>query len=194
MIFADDSVLENKLARLEPLQESHRELLWPVAQDTDLWTWVPMPVQNREDWDAYFSLAMDLKAKHQRYPFLITDPATGRAAGSTSYGNFSIPDRRVEIGWTWLGPDFRGSGMNRACKFLLLSFAFEKMDMLRVELKTDVRNARSRAAIRKLGATEEGILRSHMSLADGNRRDTIYYSILAEEWPEIRRSLMIPME
>lgn len=189
MIFGDAVILNNTLARLEPMNEAHRDLLWPLANDASIWTWNSAKVADRKDWDTYFSMAMEMKESQKRYPFVIHDIATGRLAGSTSYGNFSIPDNRVEIGWTWLGRDFWGTGLNRACKSLLLGYAFEEMSMLRVELKTDVRNARSRAAILKLGATEEGILRSHMSTHSGPRRDTIYYSILAEEWPEIKHIL-----
>ncbi len=190
MIFGDDIIIENHLVRLEPLREHHVDELWPVVQDPEIWLYQTQPVSNRDQWNAYLQKALDMKRAQQRYPFLIIDRQTNLLAGSTSYGNFFIPDRRVEIGWTWLGNQFQGTLVNKACKFLLLSFAFEKMDMLRVELKTDVRNARTRAAIVAIGATEEGIFRSHMSLPDGSRRDTIYYSILAEEWPMVRRKLM----
>ena len=190
MIFGDKIVLENHLVRLQPLAEEDREKLWPLAQESDIWAFTPSKADTRESWDAYFDQALSLREQHQRYPFLIVEKASGQVAGSTSYGNFSIPDRRVEIGWTWLGKPFRGSHLNKACKFLLLSFAFEKMDMQRVELKTDVRNLRSRAAMKSMGAKEEGILRSHTAMHDGHRRDTIYYSILEHEWLDIRASLL----
>ena len=190
MIFEDDIILEHERVRLEPLAEAHREPLWILAQEPGLWAFVPSSVRSRADWDVYFDEAVALRHKHQRYAFAIIDRATGQAAGCTSYGNFSLHDYRVEIGWTWLGQPFRGTGINKAAKFLLLSFAFEKMDMRRVELKTDVRNLRSRAAILGIGAREEGVLRSHMSLGNGHRRDTVYYSILDTEWPEVRRQLL----
>lgn len=194
MIFADSIVLENDRARLQPLAPADRELLWPLAQDPDIWTFMPKAGNERAHWDNYFDQALAAKEDRQRYPFLILDQVSGQPAGTTSYGNFSLYDRRVEIGWSWLGSSFRGTGLNQACKFLLLSFAFEKMDMLRVELKTDQRNARSRAAIMALGAIEEGVLRSHMRMQDGGRRDTVYYSILAEEWPNVRTVLLRKME
>ncbi len=194
MIFDDDITLEHDRVRLEPLAEPHREPLWLLAQEPGLWAFVPSSVRSRPDWDRYIDQAMELRREHQRYAFAVIDRATGQPAGCTSYGNFSLYDHRVEIGWTWLGQPFRGTGINKAAKFLLLSFAFEKMDMRRVELKTDVRNHRSRAAIKGIGAKEEGVLRSHMSLENGHRRDTVYYSILDTEWPEVRRQLLLDLQ
>lgn len=186
MIFADDIILENSIARLEPMRQEHGARLGELAADPRLWDHNTRPAYTKVGWDAYFSDAMEARARKQRYPFVIINKSTGLLAGSTSYGNLSIQDHRVEIGWTWIASQYWGSPLNMACKFLLLSFAFEKMNMKRVELKTDSRNMRSRKAILKLGATEEGILRSHMSKADGQRRDTIYFSILDGEWQDIR--------
>lgn len=190
MIFDDDIILENDLVRIEPMKESHREELGKLASDPAIWEHNTRPAFTTEAWEEYFNRALEGRASKTRYPFVITDLRTGKLAGSTSYGNLSIHDHRVEIGWTWIDKSYWGSGLNATCKFLLLSFAFEKMNMKRVELKTDVQNLRSRKAILKLGATEEGILRSHMTTARGKRRDTIYFSILADEWPEIRLQLL----
>lgn len=194
MIFEDDIILENQIARLEPLTEAHRHLLADVAGESPLWEFVSDPGHTEEGWQQYMDTALRLRAEKKRYPFAIVDQKSGKYAGSSSYGNLSIIDHRVEIGWTWLGTDYWGTGLNTACKFLLLSFAFEKMDMQRVELKTDVRNNRSRQAILNLGAQEEGVLRSHMRLQDGHRRDTIYYSILRNEWPDVSQSLFKKIE
>lgn len=194
MIFDDDIILENQIARLEPLTEAHRSLLAGVASEPLLWEFVPNPAYTQEGWKKYMDTALQLRAEKKRYPFVIIDKKSGKYAGSSSYGNLSIVDHRIEIGWTWIGTDFWGTKLNSACKFLLLSFAFDKMDLHRVELKTDVRNERSRQAILNLGAQEEGVLRSHMSLQDGNRRDSIYYSILRNEWPEVRLSLLQKIE
>lgn len=190
MIFDDDIILENRVARLEPLTESHRALLADVASDSLLWEFVPNPAYTPEGWKRYMDTALQLRAEKKRYPFVIIDQQSGRYAGSSSYGNLSITDHRIEIGWSWIGTDFWGTDLNTACKFLLLSFAFDKMDLHRVELKTDVRNQRSRKSILKLGAQEEGVLRSHMSLQDGSRRDSVYYSILRDEWSEVRLNLL----
>ena len=190
MIFDDDIILENNLVRIEPMRESHREALGALAADPSLWEHHTRPAFTPEAWEEYFERAITGRVTKTRYPFVITDKTSGELAGCTSYGNLSIHDHRVEIGWTWIAKKHWGSSLNATCKFLLLSFAFEKMNMKRVELKTDVRNLRSRKAILKLGATEEGILRSHMTTTNGKRRDTIYFSILAEEWPEIRLRML----
>jgi RimJ/RimL family protein N-acetyltransferase len=110
----------------------------------------------------------------------------GVVIGSTSFGNIDLLHGRLEIGWTWLGRQFQGVGINREVKFLLLRFAFEALEIKRVEFKTDVLNQQSRRALKNIGATEEGVLRSHMIMPHNRRRDTIYYSILADEWPEVK--------
>lgn len=194
MIFDDDITLENEIARLEPLTEAHRHLLADVAEESLLWEFMSSPGHTKEGWNNYMDTALRLRTEKQRYPFVIIDQKSGNYVGSTSYGNLSIIDHRVEIGWTWIGTAYWGTGLNTACKFLLLSFAFDKMDMYRVELKTDVRNERSRQSILNLGAQEEGILRSHMQLQDGRRRDTIYYSILRDQWTGVRQSLLKKIE
>lgn len=190
MIFDDDIILENQIARLEPLTEAHRPLLADVAGESLLWEFVSNPGHTNEGWQKYMDTALKLRSEKKRYPFAIIDQQSGKYAGSSSYGNLSIVDHRIEIGWTWIGTDYWGSGLNTSCKFLMLSFAFEKIDMHRVELKTDVRNERARQALIDIGAQEEGVFRSHMSLQDGERRDSVYYSILREEWPDVRQGLL----
>ena len=194
MIFEDDIILENQIARLEPLTEAHRPLLADVAAESLLWEFVPSPGHTQAGWQKYMDTALQLRAEKKRYPFIIIDQKSGKYAGSSSYGNLSIVDHRIEIGWTWMGTAYWGTGLNTACKFLLLSFAFDKMDLHRVELKTDVRNERARQALIGIGAQEEGIFRSHMSLQDGERRDSVYYSILRDEWPDIRLDLLKKIE
>ena len=115
--------------------------------------------------------------------------STGKIAGSTRFGNISPVHRRVEIGWTWYAPVFQRTGLNRACKFELLQFAFEKLNCIRVELKTGSLNMQSQTAIAKIGATKEGILRKHMIQDDVSFRDTVYFSILQDEWPSIKHSI-----
>jgi RimJ/RimL family protein N-acetyltransferase len=128
------------------------------------------------------------KELFRRMPFLIYDKDAKQTAGSTSFGNISFFDQRVEIGWTFLGPEFIGTGLNKQAKFALLSFAFEVMKMERVEVKTDVLNERSKSALLKVGMIPEGVLRSHMQMHSNRRRDTIYFSILKSEWPERKES------
>ena len=116
-------------------------------------------------------------------------PARGRAVGSTRYGNIEPAHRKLEIGWTWIAPAWQRTAVNTECKYLLLSHAFEDLGADRVELKTDARNAASRAAILRIGAIQEGILRHHMLAAGGRVRDTVYFSILADEWPDVKAGL-----
>ncbi|MDQ3292067.1 MAG: GNAT family N-acetyltransferase, partial [Bacteroidota bacterium] len=128
-------------------------------------------------------------AAAERVPFTIIQKDTGLVCGSTSYGNISFYDKRIEIGWSWLSTAFRGTQINRHSKFALLQYAFGTMQMERVEIKTDNLNERAKAALVKIGATPEGVLRSHMLMPGGRRRDSIYYSILKNEWPTIRQTI-----
>ncbi|HMK38720.1 MAG TPA: GNAT family protein, partial [Bacteroidota bacterium] len=122
-------------------------------------------------------------------PFALIEKSTGRAVGSTRFGNFEPSHRRVEIGWTWLGTPWQRTALNTEAKYLLLEHAFESMGLHRVEFKTDVLNDRSRKAILRLGALEEGVMRRHMVMRGGRVRDTVYYSIIAEEWPAVKANL-----
>jgi RimJ/RimL family protein N-acetyltransferase len=124
-------------------------------------------------------------------PFTIIDPKSGAIVGSTRYMNITPEHRRLEIGSTFVGRQWQRTAVNTAAKLLLLTHAFERLECIRVELKTDARNATSRAAIRRLGATEEGALRGHVICADGFRRDTVYFSILESEWPQIKNTFIL---
>ncbi|MBJ6118634.1 GNAT family N-acetyltransferase [Pontibacter sp. BT310] len=189
MNFEKDLHLESDCTLLRPLQPHDLEQMQTIALDADTWRWNVTKIANTQDLLNWAHTAFTDRQLKRRYSFVILDKTTGRLAGSTSYGNISEADKRLEIGWTWIGKDFRGTGLNRHCKFLLLSYAFEVLDYERVELKTDVLNVRSRQAMRKIGATEEGVLRSHTLMHDGRRRDTIYYSILKSEWPQIKATI-----
>jgi N-acetyltransferase len=188
MIAPATITLETDLALLRLLQVGDTRLL-PAALDPEIWNFMITRITNPDEFNTWLNSSLDELQEGKKIPFVIIDKATGNLAGSTSYGNISVPDKRLEIGWTWLGKDYWGSGLNRNCKFLLLSYAFEVLQFERVELKTDVLNLRSRKAMLKIGATEEGILRSHTLMHDGRRRDTIYYSILRHEWPVIKTTI-----
>lgn len=189
MNFEKDLHLQNDHVLLRPLCEQDLDELQTIAFDEDTWRWTVTKIASQQDLENWVQAGITDRQKQQRYTFVIVDKATGRLAGSTAFGNISVVDKRLEIGWTWLSGDFRGTGLNRHCKFLLLQYAFEVLGYERVELKTDVLNLRSRQAMRKIGATEEGILRSHTLMHDGRRRDSIYYSILRPEWPQIRNTI-----
>jgi RimJ/RimL family protein N-acetyltransferase len=181
--------MQNGVVRLEPLRLDHAEALAALTIGTGLTRWFPKPLETRDDVDRFIAVALADAAKGSAMPFAIIDRASGRIAGSTRFGAIAPEHRRVEIGWTFVGEPWRRSGVNTAAKLLLLTQAFEGMNCVRVELKTDSRNAASRAAIARLGAVEEGVLRSHMICADGHCRDTVYFSILAPEWPAVKARL-----
>ena len=156
-----------------------------ITFDTDIWKFFVTHISNSEELDKFIKTSLEDRKRKFRYPFTIIQKTSGEIAGSTSFGNISVKDKRIEIGWTWLGKKFMGTGLNKECKSLLLQYAFEHLKFERVEFKTDVLNEASRRALQKIGAREEGILRSHTLMHDGRRRDTIYYSILASEWKNL---------
>ena len=189
LFFRKEHRLENERVILEPLKTFHYEKLLPVALHKELWQFTGAKINSEEDFKKYFETALQEKRKFLAYPFAVFDKRSGKYAGSTRYANISFHDKRMEIGWTWYHPGLQGSGINIACKFLLLEYAFEVIQLNRVEQKTSVFNLRSQAAMTKLGATKEGTLRRHITNEDGTVRDTVYFSYIAEEWPAIRSEI-----
>lgn len=186
----DQITLENERTKLEPLEWRHMDELLPIAiQHPDLLRYSPSKFGTEIALRKYFEAAIEQRNKHIRYPFAIYDKAVGKYVGSTSYGNISNINQRIEIGWTWLDKDRQRTGLNRNNKFLMLRYAFEHLQFERVELKTDNRNEQSKKAIGAIGATYEGLLRSHTLMSDGYRRDTAYYGILKNEWQEIKTTI-----
>jgi RimJ/RimL family protein N-acetyltransferase len=179
--------LENARVRLRPLEATDFEALKAIAFEPEVWRFMPtaMP-KNSVELATYVAHALKERNSGKRYPFAIIDRETNQVVGSTSYMNIVPEEKRVEIGGTWLGKPFQRTGVNRAAKHLLLKYAFGELACDRVELKTDARNWQSREAMRRMGATEEGTLRSHMFTQGGMRRDTVYFSILKPEWDELR--------
>jgi len=175
--------------RLEPLGREHKPALARFAFDADLWQFTPTQIHSDTDLDAYVETALACWAAGTALPFATIDRETNLAIGSTRFGNLDPSNRRAEIGWTWLGRPFQGKAFNTEAKLLMLGHAFERMGCIRVEFKVDVLNTRSRRAVARLGAKEEGILRHHMILADGRRVDWVFYSILSDEWPTVRSNL-----
>lgn len=175
--------LVGKVVRLEPLTREHADALYAAASFPEIWSWTgTLPIKSMDDMKAYIELALSEQAAGRAVPFVIIDQATGEIIGSTRFGAISAPDRRVELGWTWLRPDRQRSGANREAKCMMLKQAFDEWGALRVEIRADARNAKSRAAIERLGGTYEGLLRQHMVVNAGRVRDTVYYSILDTEW------------
>jgi RimJ/RimL family protein N-acetyltransferase len=187
--FNSDLQLSSDRVLLRNLTAADQKGLWSISQEPSLWNWFTRELNHADQLEIWMSEAFAQQKQQVRFPFVVIDRASGQLAGSTSYGNISFPDKRVEIGWTWYGDQFRGTGINTHCKYLLLEFAFETLDFERVEIKTDALNERSRAAIRKLGMTEEGILRSHTLMPHGRRRDSVYYGMIRSEWPAAKESL-----
>jgi len=182
-------ILEGVHVRLEPLAKAHLARLAEVGLDEELWRWIPTPVQTREEMAAYIDTALNELEGGTALPFAIVEKATGCAIGSTRYGNIDRTHHRVEIGWTWVARQWQRTAMNTEAKYLLLRHAFETLGCMRVELKTDSLNERSRAAILRVGAREEGIFRNHMITASGRIRHTVYFSIIDSEWPAVKARL-----
>lgn len=184
-----DTTLENEHVALRPVAPRDREGLCAIALDPDIWHYFVVWVQTAADFDAFFDQALADRAAGLRVAYAITDKTTGRPAGSMSFGNLAERDGRLEIGWSWLGRDFHGRGVNHWSKFLMLRHAFEVLGAERVEFKTDALNLRARQALRNVGATEEGTLRSFNPMPYGKRRNAVFYSVLKEEWPAVRDQL-----
>src|SRR5713101_6646906 len=182
-------VLEGMHVRLEPLAKTHLAGLAKIGLDEELWRWIPTSVRTPEEMAAYIETALDEQERGVSLPFAIIEKATGRAIGSTRYGNIDRTHHRVEIGWTWVAREWQRTAMNMEAKYLLLRHAFETLGCMRVELKTDSLNERSRAAILRIGAREEGIFRNHMITASGRIRHTVYFSIIDSEWPAVKARL-----
>ncbi|MBD2717181.1 GNAT family N-acetyltransferase [Microvirga sp. STR05] len=189
MDFTRDIVLENDRALLRPLAATDVDLLEPAAADPDLWLYTLTRADNRASLEAYVAAALQGRAQARRYPFVIIDKQTGWAAGSTSYYSVVPEEQRLSIGYTWIGTDFQRTGLNRAAKHLLLRYAFDELGCERVELETDARNQKSQNAMRQMGATEEGRLRSHRPTQGGIRRDSIIFSIIRPEWQQLRHTI-----
>jgi N-acetyltransferase len=182
-------VLEGRAVRLEPLGPQHLDGLCAVGLDPELWRLTVTRVHDRDAMERYVAAALDDQRAGTALPFATIWRETGQVIGSTRFGSASPPNRRVEIGWTWLGRRWQRTRANTEAKYLMLSHAFDRWGCLRVELKTSALNARSRAAILRIGAQEEGILRRHMLNDDGSRRDSVFFSVIAEEWPDVKRRL-----
>jgi RimJ/RimL family protein N-acetyltransferase len=181
--------LEGGSVRLEPLTESHHAALCEIGLDPELWRLIPYRVTSAEEMLDYIRTALAGQAAGNTIPFVTVERASGGVVGSTRFMNIDAANRRVEIGATWLAQSWRRTAINTEAKYLMLRHAFETLGCIRVELKTDALNERSRAAILRIGAREEGTLRQHMVTWSGRLRDTVYFSIIDSEWPGVKASL-----
>ena len=194
MISIEPVTLRGERIRLEPLEAHHADELARVGTAPELWQFSPGAVTTAPEMAAYIHSALKARDAGTALPFVIIDQATNQAVGSTRFGNVDAANRKVEIGWTWITPKFQRSFVNTEAKLLMLIHAFETWQCGRVELKTDALNERSRAAILRIGAMEEGILRKHMITSTGRSRDTVYFSILEDEWPAVKERLVRRLE
>jgi RimJ/RimL family protein N-acetyltransferase len=182
--------LAGKVVRLEPLSETHVPALAFAGRDESIWKYMLYADLTSEE--SMAAWVRDMLGRQQAgtdLPFAVIHLASGRAAGATRYLEMRPQHRSLEIGGTWYAPEFQRTGVNTECKYLLLKYAFEKMNCIRVQFKTDARNERSVRAIERLGAVREGVLRNHYILLDGTFRDSVYFSILNQEWPEVKKRL-----
>lgn len=182
-------ILEGRYVRLEPLTLAHYDQLVQVGLDEDIWRWTLYVVRTPDDLRAFIEAELQRQATGANLVFAQIDTATGCAVGTTRLMNIDTANRRTEIGGTWLGRAWQRTPINTEAKYLLLRHAFETWGCIRVEFKTDALNEQSRRAILRLGAKEEGRLRKHMITATGRIRDSLYFSITDDEWPEVKARL-----
>jgi RimJ/RimL family protein N-acetyltransferase len=181
--------LEGSIVVLEPLAAEHADELWEAARQPEIWAWLAHIGESREYFDRWLQMSLDAASSGEEGPFATRERRGGELIGSSRYLNVRPADRALEIGWTWLTPSAWGTGANVEAKLLMLEHAFEALGCLRVEFKTDARNGRSRAALAALPAQFEGVLRKHMTMPDVGVRDSAYFSIVDDEWPEVRTNL-----
>lgn len=174
---------------LEPLEERHRAGMAEAGSDPTIWRYLPFDVSGG-NFDRWFDATLALQNTHRDAIWAVRRSDTDAIVGSTRYLNIAEHDKRVEIGGTWYAREVWAGVVNPACKFMLLAHGFETLGLNRIELKTDARNERSQSAIARLGAVREGTFRRHMVMPDGHIRDTVYYSIIKEEWPAVRDGLI----
>jgi len=190
--FPQTLILEDEFVLLRPLQESDVENLLEISiNEPETWEYSLVQANGKENLTNYIQLALKAKENNKEFPFIVFDKKSGKYAGSTRFYDINLPHKTLQLGYTWYGKNFRGTGLNKHCKFLLLQFAFETLGMERVEFRADNNNQRSIAAMKSIGCKVEGVMRSHMpTFGSEVRRDSIVLSILRNEWfDEVRDNL-----
>jgi N-acetyltransferase len=183
--------LQGSVVRLEPVRQEHADLFWEVAKNDleDIFRWIPYSMKTPEDFQRLIDKALEEQERGESVVFATVEQSSGRVIGSTRFMNIDRVNRRVEIGSTWIAPAWQRTAVNTEAKFLMLCHAFEVWKCMRVELKTDALNQKSRNAILRIGAKEEGTLRRHLLTWSGRVRDTVYFSILDDEWHAVKAGL-----
>jgi len=182
--------LTGDVVQLVPLTMNHLDAFCEIGLDPSIWTHNSWPIRDRDGMRAYIQKAMDARDRGDMLPFATTLAATGEVVGCTRFGAIDLFNKRMEIGWTWITPEWQRTAVNSEAKLLMIRYAFGEVGCNRLEWKTDALNERSRNAILRLGAVFEGTFRAHMVREDGSLRDTVYYSVTRDEWPEIERRLV----
>lgn len=185
--------LNGEKVKLIPLQISHKEELLKSAKDGKLWELWHTSVPSSETIDEYIDFALQQKVKGIGYPFSVINKESGEIIGTTRYYGIQPEHKRLEIGYTWYAKQYQRTGINTECKFLLLSYAFEHLDCIAVQFMTNWHNLRSRTAIARLGAKQDGVLRNHRLNKDGSYRDSVVFSITNQEWKNVKKSLEYEM-
>lgn len=180
-------ILENERVLLVPFNDLGNVELKEIIYDDEIWKHMGMYVRNDQDFENYIQNTLKQQADGICYPFLIIDKLVKKVAGSTRYGYLNHASQKCEIGWTWYGKQFQGTGLNKACKYELLNFGFENIQFKRIQFSADLENIRSQRAIEKLGAIKEGIFRNNYVDSEGKSKDDVYYSIVLEEWNVTKR-------
>jgi RimJ/RimL family protein N-acetyltransferase len=187
-------VLGGEVVRLEPLTSAHVSALCAVGLHPELWKWTTNRITNAEEMTEYVETALRWQREGSALPFVTIAQRTGQVIGTTRFANIDRANRRLEIGWTWVTPEWQRTGANVEAKLLLLRHAFERLGCIRVEFKTDSLNEKSRRALLGIGAREEGILRNHMIVWNGRFRHSVYFSVIESEWPVVRNHLQQRLE
>jgi RimJ/RimL family protein N-acetyltransferase len=185
-LFPPQLSLKTERVLLRPMLADDFDAYCRITDSDSLWKYFTKELNDKSQLKEWMDMAMVERKEEKRFPFTIVEKSSGAVCGSTSFGNISIYDRRIEVGWSWLAESYLGSGINMHAKYALLNYAFEVLDFERVEIKTDNLNERAKNALKKIGATEEGVLRSHMQMPNNRRRDSVYFSILSHEWNAIK--------
>ena len=182
-------MLENSRVLLLPFESERKSELKKIIFNHDIWPYMGMNIETESDFKQYVHETLELKKKGTCYPFIIVDKKTNEVAGSTRFGNINQKSEKCEIGWTWYGSQFQGTGLNKATKYELLNFGFETLGFRIIQLSADLENIRSQKAIEKLGAQREGVFRNNYIDSNGVSKDDVYYSIIKEEWPQLKSTL-----
>jgi RimJ/RimL family protein N-acetyltransferase len=193
-VIVEPTYLKGNFVSLEPLSLEHVPALSEVGFDPSIWKWAPVAILDEQSMESYVRAALGEQIRGSALPFVTREMSSGKIVGSTRFGNIDVQNRRVEIGWTWVAPMWQRTYVNTEAKLLMLTHAFERWECIRVEFKTDALNERSRNAIARLGAKQEGIFRKHMITETGRFRDSVYFSIIDSEWPAIKTKLISMLE